>query len=89
MSEDKIINLNEIQAQSQKIFREVFDDDELTISSDTSANDIDEWDSLSHIRLIISHEIQFNIKFMANEIENCNNVGEFHNLIINKLNQNE
>ena len=76
---------NDIYENINTIFREVFDDENLIVSSQTTADDIDEWDSLMHIRLIISHEMNFNIKFTTQEITELKNVGEFAQLIKQKL----
>ena len=66
------------------IFRDVFDDDELMIDATTKAENIDEWDSLAHIRLIISIEKDFNLSFTTDEISNLANVGDMADLIIQK-----
>jgi len=60
--------MSALQSDLQKVFRRVFDDDDLTISDSTSADDIDGWDSMAHINLIIAIENQFKIKFSAGEI---------------------
>ena len=67
------------------IFREVFDDDGLVVTTEMTADDIDEWDSLSHIRLIVSHEIEFGVKFKTTEISDLRNVGDFIDLLKSKL----
>ena len=67
------------------VFREVFDDDGLMITPEMTADDIDEWDSLSHIRLIVSHEIEFGVKFKITEISDLRNVGDFIDLLKSKL----
>ena len=67
------------------IFREVFDDDGLVVTTEMTADDIDEWDSLSQIRLIVSHEIEFNVKFKTTEISDLRNVGDFIDLLKSKL----
>ncbi|MBT6601547.1 MAG: acyl carrier protein [Nitrospina sp.] len=67
------------------IFREVFDDDSLVLSPEMSADDIDDWDSLSHIRLIVSHEKEFGVKFKTTEIGDIRNVGGFIDLLKSKL----
>lgn len=64
------------------IFRDVFDDDELVIETKTTANDIDGWDSLTHIRLVISIEKAFDLRFTAAEISDLENVGEMVELIV-------
>jgi acyl carrier protein len=60
--------MSALQSELQEVFRRVFDDDDLTISDSTSADDIDGWDSMAHINLIIAIEKQFKIKFQAVEI---------------------
>ena len=67
------------------VFREVFDDDGLVITPEMTAEDIDEWDSLSHIRLIVSHEIEFGVKFKTTELSALRNVGDFIDLLKSKL----
>ena len=79
------MNEDQILEEINRIFKEVFDNDNLHVNPNTTANDIDEWDSLMHIRLIISHEIKFNIKFTTQEITELKNVGEFAYLINSKL----
>jgi acyl carrier protein len=68
-----------------KIFHDVFDDDELVVTPELSAKDVDEWDSLSHLRLVLSVEKSFGVKFSASEIARLKNVGEFVSLIHSKL----
>jgi|TARA_B110000438_G_scaffold211304_1_gene203347 acyl carrier protein len=67
------------------IFREVFDDDGLVVTPEMTANDIEEWDSLSHIRLIVAHEIKFGVKFNTIELNGLKNVGNFIDLLKSKL----
>ena len=67
------------------IFREVFDDDGLVVTPEMTADDIDEWDSLSHIRLIVAHEIEFGVKFKTIELSDLKNVGNFIDLLKSKL----
>ena len=59
-----------------------FDDDELVIKANTTAKDIDGWDSLTHIRLVISIEKAFDLRFTAAEISALENVGEMVELIV-------
>ncbi|MDD2960348.1 MAG: acyl carrier protein [Lachnospiraceae bacterium] len=75
----------QILAEVQEIFRDVFDDENLVISEDTSAADIDDWDSLSHIRLVVAIEKKFDIKFAFGELQELKNVGEMLELIQEKL----
>lgn len=69
------------------VFREVFDDDTIVISDEMTADDIDAWDSMSHINLIIAVEIAFDIEFKQNEVQNFANVGELKQSIEGKLAQ--
>ena len=67
---------NGILEKVQEIFRDIFDNDELKITNDSSSNNIEEWDSLAHIQLIVAIEKQFNIKFTSQELISWKNVGE-------------
>jgi len=70
----------------REIMIDVFDvDDDLEINPATSAEDVEEWDSLSHIRLIVAIERQLGIKFKNSEIEGLKNVGELVLVIDSKL----
>jgi acyl carrier protein len=64
-----------------EVMADVFDLDDLAITEATSAKDIEEWDSLSHIRLVVAIEREFNIKFSNSEIEGLKNVGDLVALI--------
>jgi acyl carrier protein len=66
------------------IFRSVFDDDALVINSLTTAQDVDGWDSLAHIRLIVAIEKVFRLHFSAAEISAVENVGQMVELILSK-----
>lgn len=66
------------------IFHDVFDDDDIVLSPEMTADDIDDWDSLSHIRLIVSVEKAFGISFSSAEVADVANVGEFVSLIERK-----
>lgn len=71
--------------QMQNIFRDVFDNDSLVISEQTSAVDIDAWDSLNNIQLIVAIEHQFGIKFDSEEMTSWKNVGDMITCIIGKI----
>ena len=70
----------------QEIFRDIFDDDNLVINDDTSASDIDNWDSLNQINVISAIEIEFNIKFMLADLNKLDNVSAIIQLIESKIN---
>jgi acyl carrier protein len=71
----------QIYAGLTKVFEDVFDDDSIIVTPELSAKDVDGWDSLTHIRLILSVEKAFKIKFTTSEIGNLKNVGELAALI--------
>jgi acyl carrier protein len=75
----------EITERLTKVFRKVFDDDSIVLSSELTANDIDGWDSLSHINLLIAIELEFGIEFKQNEIQSFANVGELMLAIQEKI----
>ena len=81
-----IMERTEIFSKLHEIFMDVFDLDELELTDETSANDIEEWDSLSHIQLIVAIEKAFGIKFTSLEIMKWRNVGEMVNSMQEKLN---
>jgi acyl carrier protein len=67
------------------IFCEVFDDDTLEIAPEMTANDVDGWDSLSHVNLIVAVEARFNIRFSQKELLTFRNVGDLLNCIERKV----
>ena len=67
------------------VFRQVFDDDSLVVTRATSAKDIEEWDSLSHLNLVMAVEQRFGIKIALGELRSLKNVGEMSDLIAKKL----
>ncbi len=71
------------------IFREVFDDEELVIKETTNADDIEDWDSLENINLIVLMEKRFSVKFNISEIGDLENVGGMVDLIVKKVAENE
>ena len=69
----------------RQTMEDVFDRDDLVISPSTTAKDVDGWDSLSHVRLIVALERKFKIKFKNSEIEGLMNVGDLVRAIDAKL----
>lgn len=68
------------------VFQDVFDDDSITVNDATTANDIEDWDSLEHINLIVAVEKKFGIKFNMGEVNDFKNVGEMVDTIIKRIN---
>ena len=67
---------SQILAEVQAIFREVLDNEEIVLANETTADDIEEWDSLTHIQLIVAIEKHFKIRFTSREILSWQNVGQ-------------
>ena len=80
MNKDQILN------EINNIFKDVLDNDEVTVNPKTTSDDIDEWDSLTHIQLIVAIEKKFKLKFSSTEISNWKDVREMIISIENKLN---
>lgn len=80
-----LITKEEVLSRLQAIFDEIFLDD-VTVTPELSAHDVEEWDSLLHISLVVMIEEKFNIKFRVGEVETTNNVGEFADLIVERVN---
>jgi acyl carrier protein len=66
----------QIYVRLTEIFRDVFDEDSIEVTPELSAKDVDGWDSLTHIRLILTIEKAFKIKFSTSEIGKLENVGD-------------
>lgn len=75
----------EITEKLTNVFREVFDDETIVLSDEMTADDIDAWDSMSHMNLIIAIEMVFDIEFTQSEIQNFANVEELKRSIESKL----
>jgi acyl carrier protein len=78
-----ILKMDEAQIYSRlaEVFADVFDEDTIQITPELSAKDVDGWDSLTHIRLILTIEKAFKIKFSTSEIGRLENVGDLVSLI--------
>lgn len=68
-------------AKLTQVFHDVFDDESIVVHPALTADDVDEWDSLTHIRLVIAVEKAFGMKFSAAEVERLRNVGDLVALI--------
>lgn len=75
----------DIQERLNTIFCEVFDDDSIRILPEMTANDIDGWDSLSHVNLIVTIETRFNIRFTQKELLTFKDIGDLLDCIKGKL----
>jgi acyl carrier protein len=73
--------MDEVKTKLTSIFHDIFDDDAIVLRPDLTADDVPEWDSLSHVRLILAVQKQFGVKFSAAQTANLKNVGELIELI--------
>jgi acyl carrier protein len=67
----------------QDVFRQVFDDDTLTIAADTSRGDVADWDSVAHVKIILSLEEEFAVRFSEDEVSSIQTVGDLLTAIEN------
>ena len=74
----------EMLAQINEIFKDTLDNEELEIAESTKAADVDEWDSLTHILLVVAIEKHFKVSFASSEIQSWTDVGEMMNSIQDK-----
>lgn len=77
--------MDELRSQLQDIFRDVFDDEEIQLRDEMTSQDVEGWDSLMHLNLIIAIEKKFGIKFATAEISRMKNDGENVGSIIHLL----
>lgn len=75
-----------IMKQVNDIFIDVLDNDDIKLTRETSAKDIEEWDSLNHIQLVVAIEKHFKQRFTSSEIQGWKNVGEMCDAIAKRLN---
>jgi acyl carrier protein len=75
----------DILAKLTPIFHQVFEEEGIVLTRETTADDIDAWDSLSHINLVLAVEIEFKIRFALGELQALKNVGDMVDLIEKKI----
>ena len=75
------MSMSSTLARLNLVFREVFDDDDLEISTVTNADDIEGWDSLMHVTLMLRVEKAFGVKFTSSQVASLENVGQLVALI--------
>lgn len=80
MTEEKIYEMLD------EVFQDVFDDEDIHVGPETTANDIEDWDSLEHINLVVAVENKFGIKFNMGEVVEMKNVGEMVQTILARVN---
>lgn len=75
---------NEIYERLTEVFRDVFDDETIEIDDETTADDIEDWDSIEHITLVGAVESEFGIRFKMGEVSGMKNVGEMVKIIMDR-----
>ena len=75
---------DEVFAALDEVFQDEFDDDTLHVTDATTADDIEDWDSLEHINLVVAVERRFGIKFTMGEVTGMKNVGEMVDIILQR-----
>lgn len=75
----------DVKNELQEIFRDVFDDESIVITEETTSDDIEDWDSFAQMNLIVAMEKQFGLKFNIKEINSLKNVGEMIALIQERM----
>ncbi len=75
----------QVYQELNEIFRDVFDDDTIEVTEATTSDDIEDWDSLEHINLVVAVENTFNIKFKMGEVNSMKNVGEMVEIILQRI----
>jgi len=76
-----------LQKRLEEVFHEVFDDDDLVLTDETTASDIPAWDSVAHINLMFSIEQAFGVRFNGNELAQFKNIGELKSFLMNNGNR--
>ena len=74
----------EVFERLNKVFRDIFDDESIVVTEETTSSDIEDWDSLEHINLVVAVEQEFGMKFNMNEVTTMKNVGEMVDIIIKR-----
>ena len=75
----------QIYKKLNEVFRDVFGDDSISVNTQTTAADIEDWDSLNHITLIAAVEDEFGVKFTMGEVSSMSNVGDMVKIIESRI----
>jgi acyl carrier protein len=81
----RVLTDEEILSRITDVVRDQLDDDEITLTQATEANNVDGWDSLAHVRIMIAVEEEFGVRFQTSEITSLKNVGGLVTLVRSKL----
>lgn len=82
--EERSMTREEVFERLNKVFQDVFDDEDITVNETTTSADIEDWDSLEHINLVAAVEQEFGMKFTMGQVVTMKNVGEMVDIILQK-----
>ena len=74
----------EVYEKLNEVFRDVFDDEDITVNDETTSEDIEDWDSLEHINLVVAVENEFGVHFTVGKANKMKNVGEMVDIILRR-----
>lgn len=74
-----------IKERLEEIFRDIFDDESIILTKETKAEDIEDWDSLANINILLAIEQEFKVKISLSEISKLKNIGDILDLITKKI----
>lgn len=77
--------MSDLMERLTEVFREIFDDDRLELRDETVAADVEDWDSLNHVKLVVAIEESFGVQFSNREIAGWENVGDIRRAIAARL----
>lgn len=81
----KTMTREDVYEKLNEVFQDVFDDEDISVNDYTTADDIEDWDSLEHINLVVAVEKKFSIKFNMGEVNAFKNVGEMVDIILKRI----
>ena len=79
------MNFEQVLSETNDIFIDVLDEEDIKLSYETTADDIEDWDSLSHIQIVVAIENHFDVKFTSLEVQTFENVGQMCDAIVERL----
>lgn len=80
------MTIEDVMSKMTAIVKDVLDLDDLTLTSETTASEVEDWDSIMHVEIIVAVEEEFGVKFTTMEIEKFNTVGDIAGLTLQKAN---
>lgn len=78
----QVMTREEVYERLNKVFQDVFDDETIEVDDETTADDVDEWDSFEHINLVVAVEEEFSFKIPMGKVVTMKNVGEMVDIIL-------